>query len=62
MTVLKYRWKNSMIKYVYLFIVTVIILLPLTSVGYVFGNEILPHTIMQDPHELVKMKELDEEE
>ena len=47
-----------MIKYVYLFHVTLIILLPLASVGSVFGNEILPHTIMQDPHELVKMKEL----
>ena len=45
-------------KYVYLFTAIVILLTHLTSVGSVFGNEILPHTIMQDPHAIAKMKEL----
>ena len=54
---IKYPWKNNMINFVYLFTATVI-LLSLTSVGSVFGNEILPHTIMQDPHAIIKMKEL----
>ena len=47
-----------MTKYIFLFTAIVILLSLYSPIGSVFGSEILPRTILEDPSALAKMKEL----